>query len=353
MQALASPDSPIVPHDVEQSLDGEHLYVRLESERHFDAGKVVGRSPAIQRALALAEQVAPTNATVLLSGETGTGKELFASLIHEASPRRFRTMVRVNCSAIPSALIESELFGREKGAYTGAISKQIGRFEVANGSTLFLDEVGELPAEVQVKLLRVLQERTIERLGSPRPVGVNVRIIAATNRDLGQAVREGAFRSDLFYRLNVFPVHVPPLRDRREDIPALVLAMLEEIGTAMGKRFESVARESLEALQRLDWPGNVRELRNVVERAMILTTGPVLRIDLANRPLVLCSPQQPCTTIEKKRLSMRDVERAHILETCEDCGWRIKGPDSASVRLDLKPSTLYNRMHKLGIARPA
>ena len=200
---------------------------------------MVGRSAAIQRVLGLADQVAPTNATVLLTGETGTGKERFATLIHESSPRARRPMVRVNCSAIPTALIESELFGREKGAYTGALSKQIGRFEVANGSTLFLDEVGDLPLDVQVKLLRVLQERTIERLGSPRPIDVDVRIIAATNRDLGEAVRGETFRSDLYYRLNVFPIEVPPLRERREDIPLLVEEIVEEIGEAMGKRFDA------------------------------------------------------------------------------------------------------------------
>ena len=309
---------------------------------------VVGRSAAIRQVLTLADQVAATTATVLLTGETGTGKERFATLIHEASPRARRPMIRVNCSAIPTALIESELFGREKGAYTGALSRQIGRFEVANGSTLFLDEVGDLPLDVQVKLLRVLQERTIERLGSPRPIGVDVRIIAATNRDLVQAVRDEQFRSDLFYRLNVFPIEVPPLRQRREDIPGLVEEIVEEIGEAMGKRFDAVARRSLEDLQQYDWPGNVRELRNVLERAMILSPGPILHVDLA-----AATPgfgkglaAGPSSSL------LADVEREHILRVLEQAGWRIKGPGSASVRLGLKPSTLYFRMKKLGIGRP-
>ena len=309
---------------------------------------VVGRSAAIQRVLALADQVAPTNATVLLTGETGTGKERFATLIHEASPRGRRPMVRVNCSAIPTALIESELFGREKGAYTGALSKQVGRFEVANGSTLFLDEVGDLPLDVQVKLLRVLQERTIERLGSPRPIDVDVRIIAATNRDLTEAVRQETFRSDLFYRLNVFPIDVPPLRERREDIPLLVEEIVEEIGEAMGKRFDAVARPSLEDLQQCDWPGNVRELRNVLERAMILSPGPILHVDVAAATPLL---GRGVVTASTSSL-LADVERDHIRRVLDQAGWRIKGPGSASARLGLKPSTLYFRMKKLGISRP-
>jgi transcriptional regulator with GAF, ATPase, and Fis domain len=235
---------------------------------------IEGRSPAIRRALSMADQVAATTSTVLLFGETGTGKERFASYIHQASPRRGHHMVRVNCSAIPSALIESELFGREKGAYTGALTKQIGRFELAHGSTLFLDEIGDLPMEVQIKLLRVLQERTIERLGSPASIAVDVRIIAATHRDLEAASREGTFRSDLYYRLNVFPIVVPPLRERREDIPALVETLVEELGDSMRKRFVSIDAASIDALARYAWPGNIRELRNVVERAMILAPGP-------------------------------------------------------------------------------
>jgi formate hydrogenlyase transcriptional activator len=330
-------------------LEQENIYLRREASHPSGSELIVGRSPAIRQAVALAEQVAVTPATVLLLGATGTGKERLASFIHLASARRDRPMVRVNCSAIPSGLIESELFGREKGAYTGAMSKQIGRFELAHGSTLFLDEVGELPLDVQVKLLRVLQEHTIERLGSPRPIPVDVRIIAATNRDLEQAVHEGHFRSDLFYRVNVFPIVVPPLRDRREDIPALVAALVEEIGAAMGKRFDAVAKASLEMLHRYDWPGNVRELRNVLERAMILSRGPMLRVDLAGMPPLgpgRTTPAAPTDYLE-------DVEREHILRVLEDAGWRIKGADSASVRLGLNSSTLRSRMKKLGIVRPS
>ena len=248
-------------------LERENVYLREEVASGTGSDLVEGSSPAIRRVLELAAQVAPTTSTVLLLGETGTGKERFAAYIHQASPRRGHHMVRVNCSAIPSSLIESELFGREKGAYTGALSKQIGRFELAHGSTIFLDEIGDLPLDVQVKLLTVLQERTIERLGSPTRINVNVRIIAATNRDLEAAVRQGTFRSDLYYRLNVFPIVVPPLRERREGIPALVETLVEELGVQMRKRFTAVDPSSIEALARYDWPGNVRELRNVLERA--------------------------------------------------------------------------------------
>ena len=330
-------------------LEHENMYLRREVSQSSGGDLIIGRSPAIREALALAEQVAATTSTVLLLGVTGTGKERFASFIHHASPRRDRPMVRVNCSAIPSGLIESELFGREKGAYTGAMSKQIGRFELAHGSTLFLDEVGELPLDVQVKLLRVLQEHTIERLGSSRPIPVNVRIIAATNRDLEQAVLEGHFRSDLFYRLNVFPIVVPPLRDRREDIPALVAALVEEIGAAMGKRFDGVARGSLEVLQRYDWPGNLRELRNVLERAMILSPGPMLRVDVLHMPKLASSSKTGRNSTD----CLEDVEREHILHVLGQTDWRVKGPDSASDRLRMQPSTLRSRMKKLGIVRPS
>ena len=222
--------------------------------------------------------MAGAEATVLLLGETGTGKELMATAIHNLSSRRGRTMVKVNCAALPATLVESELFGREKGAYTGALSKQIGRFELAHHSTIFLDEVGELPQEVQVKLLRVLQEGQLEHLGSPKPIHVNVRVVAATNRDLGRMVREGRFREDLYYRLNVFPITVPPLRERRQDIPLMVWAFVEEFSKALGKTIRAVAKESMDALQSYAWPGNVRELRNVIERAMIVSAGPTLHV---------------------------------------------------------------------------
>ncbi len=291
------------------------------------------------------EQVAATDSTVLLLGETGTGKERFASLIHECSRRRDRAMIRVNCSAIPTALMESELFGREKGAYTGALARQIGRFELAHGSTIFLDEIGDLPLEVQVKLLRVLEERTIERLGNPRPVPVNVRIIAATHRDLESLVRSGRFREDLYYRLNVFPLTVPPLRDRPDDIPLLVEAFIEECGRSMGRQVDGVAPASLQALLAYGWPGNVRELRNVVERGMITATGCLVDLDL---PVAAVAPAHPAAP----RGDLHELERAHIQQTLHECGWRVRGPHGAAARLGLKATTLESRMKKLGVLRP-
>ena len=324
----------------------ENVYLRQESRDRLGSALVIGRSAAIRRALALAEEVAATNSTVLLIGETGTGKERFATLIHEAGPRRARAMIRVNCPAIPEALIESELFGREKGAYTGALSKQIGRFEMANGSTLFLDEISELSLEMQVKLLRVLQERTIERLGGPRSIPVDVRVIAATNQDLERAIRQHTFRTDLYYRINVFPIVIPPLRERIEDIPLLVEAFIDELGPGMGKRFDSVDRSSLEALQHYEWPGNVRELRNIVERAMIRSSGPILQIEL---PAPVTSP---AALDAAPPADLREVEREHIVRVLRDTGWRVRGGGGAADVLGLKPTTLEARMVKLGIHRP-
>ena len=309
-------------------------------KRRLAPGHIVGRSAAIRRPLALAEQVAATNSTVLLLGETGTGKERFANYIHECSRRRNRLMVVVNCSAIPTPLLESELFGREKGAYTGALSRQVGRFELAHGSTLFLDEVGELPIEVQVKLLRVLENHTIERLGNPKPVSVDVRIIAATHRDLTAAVRDGRFREDLYYRLNVFPIVVPPLRERQDDIPSLVRTFVEELTRSMGKRFEEIDARSLDALADYAWPGNVRELRNAVERAMILSTGPILSIEV---PLAIAPAGAARTTLG----------RAQIEQVLQETSWRIRGPHGAAARLGLKPTTLESRIRTLGLTRPA
>ena len=329
-------------------LERENVSLRKEVAHGTGSDLVIGRSPAIMHALELATQVASTDATVLLIGETGTGKERFASFIHQASSRRGHHMVRVNCSAIPTALIESELFGREKGAYTGALSRQIGRFELAHGSTLFLDEIGDLPIDVQVKLLRVLQERTIERLGNPRPVDVDVRIIAATNRDLEAAVRAGTFRSDLFYRLNVFPIVVPPLRERREDIPALVETLVDELSMLMRKRIDSVERASIEALTRYHWPGNVRELRNVLERALILASGPSLSV--APPPVPATAPA--VATASPVSRDMRDVEREHILRVLEAANWKVRGANGAAEVLGLKPTTLEARIAKLGIRRP-
>jgi transcriptional regulator with GAF, ATPase, and Fis domain len=280
---------------------------------------------------------------VLLLGETGTGKELFATRIHALGSRRGRAMVRVNCAAIPSTLIESELFGREKGAYTGALARQVGRFELADHSTIFLDEIGDLPPDVQVKLLRVIEERRIERLGSPRPIAVDTRIIAATHRNLEQRVADGTFREDLYYRLNVFPIHVPPLRERTEDIQLLVWRFVEEFSKAFGKRIDSIDRDSLSALQQHSWPGNIRELRNMVERAMIVATSRRLTIPL---------PHATSTASARRSPRLVDVEKEHIRGVLESTGWRIRGTAGAAERLGLKPTTLETRMAKLGLRRP-
>ena len=299
-------------------------------------------SAAIKQVLAHIRQVAPTPATVLLLGETGTGKEVMAQTIHDLSLRRHRRMIDVSCAAIPTALIESELFGREKGAYTDAVSRQIGRFEAAHQSTLFLDEIGELPMAVQVKLLRVLQERVIERLGSVQPVKVDVRIIAATNRNLEDAVRDRAFREDLYYRLNVFPIVVPPLRERVEDIPVLVRTFIDEFARSYGKTIESISEESLRELQRYAWPGNVRELRNVIERAVIMATGPHLAVEVPR----LKHPPLPGTS-----MTLTELEVSHIRAVLSSTNWRVRGSGGAAERLGLKPTTLESRMIKLGIAR--
>ena len=323
-------------------LHAENLYLRREVQERLGTGLLVGQSPAVRHVLELIQQVAATDSTVLLIGETGTGKELFATQIHELSSRRSRAMVRVNCSAIPATLMESELFGREKGAYTGALARQIGRFELADRSSIFLDEIGELPPEVQVKLLRVLEERQIERLGSPVSIRVDTRIIAATHRDLEKRIAEGAFRDDLFYRLNVFPIQVPPLRDRVDDIPLLVWRFVEEFSKAFGKRIEAIPRDNMAELQRYTWPGNIRELRNVVERAMIVATGPKLTIALP----------QTSSAAARRSTRLSDVERDHIRAVVESAGWRIRGNGGAADRLGLKPTTLETRMAKLGITRP-
>ena len=303
---------------------------------------VVGQSPAMRRVLEQIHQVAATDSTVLLLGETGTGKELLATEIHQASARRARGMVRVNCAAIPATLIESELFGREKGAFTGALARQIGRFELADRSTLFLDEIGDLPAEIQIKLLRVLEEREIERLGSPRTIPVDARIIAATHRNLEQRIADGTFREDLYYRLNVFPIVVPPLRDRGEDVTLLAWRFINELSVPLGRRIEAIEDESLAAMRQYSWPGNVRELRNVVERAMITARGPRLAVAVP-RPVA-------GTPLRSARLT--DVERDHIRGVLESTGWRIRGVGGAADRLGLRPTTLETRMAKLGLTRP-
>ena len=301
-----------------------------------------GGSPAIRRVQELVHQVAATDATVLLLGETGSGKEVVASQIHELSRRRNRGMVRVNCAAIPGTLIESELFGRERGAYTGALTRQIGRFELADASTIFLDEIGDLPLEVQVKLLRVLEERQIERLGSARSIKIDTRIIAATHRDLEKRIAADTFREDLFYRLNVFPIRIPPLRERAADIPLLVWRFVEEFSKGLGKRIESIPQDNIEQLQRYPWPGNVRELRNLVERAMIGSSGPQLTIALP----------QPSAAAVRRSVKLEDVEREHIKSVLESTRWRVRGVGGAADQLGLKATTLETRMAKLGLHRP-
>jgi formate hydrogenlyase transcriptional activator len=331
---------------LKDQIQQENLYLRHEiSERK--GAQIISGSLVMRDIRAQVQLVAPTPASVLITGETGSGKELLAAAIHEASPRKNRTMIRVNCAAIPAALIESELFGREKGAYTGAISKQIGRFELASGSTLFLDEVGELPLDAQAKLLRVLQEKEIERLGNPRPIKVDVRVIAATNRDLSKEVAEGRFREDLYYRLNVFPIQMPPLRDRREDIPNLVETFVHEFSRSMDKSIAGVSKTSLKALCDYDWPGNIRELRNVIERAVILAQDPILKVILPNGTRPSTKP------VDSGMASMEEVERDHILHILQTCGWRIRGQGGAAQILKLNPCTLDSRMKKLGIRRPS
>jgi PAS domain S-box-containing protein len=325
---------------LKDQLEAENVYLREEMKLSHVHGDIVGESPAIKKTLALAEQVAPTDSTVLICGETGTGKELLARSIHSLSPRKDRPLVTVNCAAMPSTLIESELFGREKGAYTGALTRQAGRFEVADKSTLFLDEVGELSPEAQAKLLRVLQEGKFERLGSSNTMTVDVRVIAATNRDIEQAVKDGRFREDLFYRLNVFPITIPPLRERREDIPMLVWTFVHEFGEKMGKRIESIPKKILDALSGHPWPGNVRALRNTIERAMILSTGTTLHVELPG-----VRPGDAVPT------SLDDAQRSHVTQILESTNWRIRGKGGAAEQVGLKPTTLEYRIKKLGIRR--
>jgi transcriptional regulator with GAF, ATPase, and Fis domain len=316
--------------------------IGLVSFRQPGTNAIAGQSAAIQHALSQAHHVAATDSTVLLLGETGTGKEIFAAEIHALSARRERPMVCVNCAAIPSTLIESELFGRERGAYTDASTAQIGRFELADRSSIFLDEIGDLSLDVQVKLLRVIEERRVERLGSARAVHVNTRIVAATHRDLEQRVGAGDFRADLFYRLNVFPIHVPPLRDRVEDIPLLIWRFVGEFSTAFNKSIEEITRENMAALQRYPWPGNIRELRNVVERAMIVATGPRLTIPTP----------MPLNLGRTNSVKLVDVQKDHIRSVLESAGWRVRGSGGAADRLGLRPTTLETRMAKLGLTRP-
>ena len=344
--------------ELKRRLAVEQIHCREALEHAPDCDDMVGRTPAMLRLHDQIAQVGVTDATVLVDGETGTGKELVARAVHNRSRRRSGPLVTVNCGALSPTLVESELFGHERGAFTGATSQRIGRFELADRGTLFLDEVGELPEEIQVKLLRVLQTGEVERLGSTHTRRVDVRLIAATNRALPEAVAQGRFRSDLYYRLHVFPIHVPPLRERREDIPLLVAYLAERKGKVVGKIIDCIPEAVMRRLVQYSWPGNVRELENVIERATILSCDGTLLLDWELDPGSIGSASEPtgtdaAGTTEQSRLTLCEVERAYIVKVCEECGWRIKGPDSASVRLGLKPSTLYFRMHKLGIVRTA
>jgi formate hydrogenlyase transcriptional activator len=322
-------------------LQTENVYLREQLRRDDGHHHIVGESEGIRKMLAQARRVAPTDTVVLITGETGTGKELLAEAIHDMSGRREKPMVVVNCAALPPALIESELFGREKGAYTGAMTRQIGRFEVAEGSTLFLDEIGDLSVDLQVKLLRVLQDGQFERLGSNRTLIANARVIAATNRDLGAMVRDGRFREDLFHRLDVYPIEVPPLRDRISDIPLLVWKFVQEFNKKMGKSIDSIPRQAMEQLKQYPWPGNVRELRNLIERAMIMSDGRSLKVEF---PAAARGPTSLPVTLE-------EVDRKHIRDVLESVHWRISGRHGAAEILGLPPTTLHSRMKKLGISR--
>ena len=327
-------------------LQAENIYLKDEIKVEHNFEEIIGTSPALKAALGQVEQVAATNATVLILGETGTGKELVARAIHDLSDRGDRPLVKVNCAALPANLIESELFGHEKGSFTGASGQKIGRFELADGGTIFLDEIGELPLELQVKLLRVLQEQEIERIGGAETKRIDTRVIAATNRDLKQAIANGEFREDLFYRLNVFPVVLPPLRQRIDDIPLLVQAFTERFAKQQNKMIDAIPHEVMEAFQSYYWPGNIRELHNVVERAVILARGNVLHLD---EPLdVEATEAAPLAHV---RSTLEEVERRHILRTLEEVNWKVSGDGGAAEALGLNPSTLRARMRKLGIKR--
>jgi formate hydrogenlyase transcriptional activator len=332
---------------LKEQLAREKLYLEEEirSERGFE--EVIGRSVAIRAVLRQIETVAPTDSTVLICGETGTGKELVARAIHERSARSSNAFVRLNCAAIPSGLLESELFGHERGAFTGAIMHRIGRFELANHGTAFLDEIGEIPLELQPKLLRVLQEREFERLGSTRTLKTDARLIAATNRDLEESVKERAFRADLYYRLNVFPIYVPPLRERSEDIPLLVRHFAQHYARRMNRAIDTIPSETMEALVHHQWPGNIRELQNLIERSVILSKGPVLQV-----PLSGLNSRNGASPNGAGRRTLEEAGRELILQTLEATGWRIGGPKGAAVMLGLNRTTLMFRMRKLGIQRP-
>ena len=327
---------------LKDQLAEEKLYLEDEIRTEQNFGEIVGDSPSFKSVLDQVATVAPTDASVLILGETGTGKELIARAIHDLSARRDRTFVKLNCAAIPTGLVESELFGHEKGAFTGAITQKVGRFELANKGTLFLDEVGDIPLELQSKLLRALQEREFERLGGTRTIHVDVRLVAATNRDLAQMISDREFRTDLYYRLSVFPISVPPLRERGSDIPKLVRYFTQKYARRLNKRITTISQESMDALSRYPWPGNVRELENLIERAVILTRGTTLNISRSDLQSV--GDKAVSATLE-------DAERDHIRRALEQANWVVGGPDGAAARLGMKRTTLQSKMKKLGIAR--
>ena len=327
---------------LKDQLEQENVYLQKEIVTQHGQEGIITHSTEMKRILSQVEQVAPTDASVLLLGETGTGKELLAHTIHRLSSRNKRTLIIINCAALPPSLIESELFGREKGAYTGALTRMTGRFEIADGSTLLLDEVGELPLELQPKLLRVIEEGHFERLGSSQTRQVDVRIIAATNRDMSLEVAAGRFRRDLFYRLSVFPISIPPLRERREDIAPLVWKFIKQIEKKLGKRIDRVPRRNMEALKHYNWPGNARELRNIIEHAMITSSGGILDVH----------PPERKSNDEPAAATLEDVDRRHILNVLSRTGWRVTGKNGAADMLGLKRTTLQAKMKKLDIKRP-
>ena len=339
-------------HVIQTSLErgrlrSENAYLRSQLEERYQFEGVIGRSRAMQPLFAMLETVARTPSTVLVTGETGTGKEVIAKAIHHNSPRKAHRFVAVNCGAIPETLLEAELFGHEKGAFTGALTKKIGRFEVADKGTIFLDEIGELPLDLQSKLLRVLQESEFERVGGTQTFKINVRVIAATNRNLEHLTKSGQYRPDLYYRLNVFPIHLPALRERDGDIPLLAQYFVRKFVTAFGKKIEKIPERMLAALQRYPWPGNIRELEHVIERAVILSEGPELE------PIDWLSPASGTVSENGKALTLEEVERQHIRAILEQTNWRVSGPSGAAAVLGLKPTTLEARMKKLRITRPA
>ena len=342
--------------ELKDKLAQEKLYLEEEIRSEMNFAEIVGKSSALRKVLKRVETVAPTDSTVLIYGETGAGKELIARAIHDLSPRKSKAFVKLNCAAIPTGLLESELFGHERGAFTGAIAQRIGRFEVAHGGTIFLDEIGEIPLELQTKLLRVLQEREFERLGSSRTLRTDARLIAATNRDLEAMVAEQKFRSDLFFRLNVFPIQVPPLRERHGDIPLLVRHFAQQFSKRMNKTIDTISSATMDALSRYHWPGNIRELQNVIERAVITSTGPVLKVDVADLKISRSSsPAEKSSaqgsTNDALRNVLEETERQQILKALKQSNWVVAGPKGAAAKLGMKRSTLQLRMSKLGISR--